>query len=215
MATKTPKSKPRAKTARKAPAAARRSARSDSEFADAVKDSAHQIWLAGLGAFAKAQDTSGAVIDKGNQLFDTLVRQGTSIQKRTMKVTEDKVNEVTSKVTKAATRLSDRANGTWDKLEGVFEQRVERALARLGVPTAKEVADLAKRVEQLTASVQALTKSPKPAAPAKAAKKAVRKAAKPAAPVKAAKKVAKKAVRKSAKPAAAPVAAATPEAPAA
>lgn len=208
MATKTPKAKPRAKTARKATPKARSAAHKDSELAAAVKDSAQQIWLAGLGAFSKAQDTSGTVLDKGSKLFDTLVRQGTSIQKRTMKVTEDKVNEVTSKVTKAASRISDKANGTWDKLEGVFEQRVERALGRLGVPTAKEVEALAKRVEQLTASVQALTKAGKPARAAKPAAAPAKPAARKA-PAKAAKKVTKRA----AKPA--PVVEAAPEAPAA
>ncbi|MEF9996583.1 MAG: phasin family protein [Burkholderiaceae bacterium] len=171
----------------------------DTQLAAAVKDSAQQIWLAGLGAYGKAQD-------EGGKVFEALVREGTSIQKRTMKVTEDKVNEVTSKVTKAATRLSKQANGTWDKLEGVFEQRVERALTRLGVPTNKEVAALAKRVEALTASVQALTKTTKPAraskaAPAKVAtvaktaKKAVKKvvkAAKAATPAKTAKRVVRK-----------------------
>ncbi len=170
----------------------------DTQLAAAVKDSAQQIWLAGLGAYAKAQD-------EGGKVFDALVREGTSIQKRTMKVTEDKVNEVTSKVTKAATRLTKQANGTWDKLEGVFEQRVERALARLGVPTNKEVAALAKRVEQLTASVQTLTKSSKPAraakapaakaSPARTAKAAKKPAKVVAKAVKAVKRVARKAVQ--------------------
>jgi poly(hydroxyalkanoate) granule-associated protein len=160
----------------------------DSQLAAAVKESAQQIWLAGLGAFAKAQDG-------GNKVFETLARQGVSIQKRTMKVTEDKVNEVTTKVTKAANRIQKQATGSWDKLENVFEQRVERAMTRLGVPTSKEVAALTKRVEQLTASVQALThKASKPAAAAPAAKKAVAK--KPAAKKPAATKVvAKKAVK--------------------
>ena len=64
-----------------------------------------------------------------------------------MKVTEDKVNDVTAKVTKVAAGLQKQANGTWDKLETVFEDRVERALTRLGVPTNKEitVADEARR----------------------------------------------------------------------
>jgi len=69
-----------------------------------------------------------------------------------MKVTEDKVNDVTAKVTKVAAGLQKQANGTWDKLETVFEARVERALTRLGVPTNKEIAALTKRVEELTAA---------------------------------------------------------------
>ena len=138
---------------------------SESQLRAAVKDSAQEIWLAGLGAFAKAQE-------EGEKVFKALVREGTSIQKRTMKVTEDRVNDVTAKVTKVAAGLQKQANGTWDKLETVFEARVERALTRLGVPTNKEIAALTKRVEELTRSVGSLTKSRPAKAPAKRARKA-------------------------------------------
>jgi len=128
----------------------------DNQLADAIKDSAQQIWLAGLGAFSKAQE-------EGQKVFNALVKEGNSIQKRTMRVTEDKMNEVTSRVGKLAGGFQKQATGTWDKLEGVFEERVERALTRLGVPTSKEIAELTARVEQLTASVQKLSGA-KPAA---------------------------------------------------
>jgi poly(hydroxyalkanoate) granule-associated protein len=75
-------------------------------------------------------------------------------------------------VTKVAAGLQKQANGTWDKLETVFEARVERALTRLGVPTNKEIAALTKRVEELTRSVGTLTKSRPAKAPAKRARKA-------------------------------------------
>jgi len=48
---------------------------------------------------------------------------------------------------------------------------VARALSRIGVPTNKDISNLARRVEELTASVQKLTR-----APAKPAKKAVKRA---------------------------------------
>lgn len=147
----------------------------DNQLADAVKDSAQQIWLAGLGAFSKAQE-------EGHKVFNALVKEGNSIQKRTMRVTEDKMNEVTSRVGKLAGGFQKQATGTWDKLEMVFEERVERALTRLGVPTNKEIAELTARVEQLTASVQKLSgvrpvaRVRKPAAPRKRAATAARKA---------------------------------------
>jgi poly(hydroxyalkanoate) granule-associated protein len=122
----------------------------DSQLAAAIKESAHQIWLAGLGAFSKAQE-------EGSKVFEALVKEGNSIQKRTMKLTEDRVNEVTSKVTRMAGSLQKQANASWDKLESVFEERVQRALTRLGVPTKKEIHALTKRVEELTASVQKLS----------------------------------------------------------
>jgi poly(hydroxyalkanoate) granule-associated protein len=144
---------------------------SDSQLAAAIKDSAQQIWLAGVGAFSKAQQ-------EGNKVFEALVREGNSIQKRTMRVTEDKVNEVTSKIGKFAGRFQHQANRNWDKLEGVFEERVERALKRLGVPTNKEITDLTHRVEKLTASVNKLGAAPaRKAAPRKRAARKARAAA--------------------------------------
>ena len=140
------------------------SAASDSHLAAAVKDSAQQIWLAGLGAFAKAQE-------EGQKVFTALVKEGNAIQKRTMKVTEDKVNEVSSSVSKIADQFQRQATGTWDKLETVFEQRVERALGRLGVPSNKEVTDLTKKVEHLTAAVNKLSGGRAVKAPAKRARK--------------------------------------------
>jgi len=124
--------------------------RGDSQLAGAIKESAQEIWLAGLGAFAKAQE-------EGQKVFKALVREGGSMQRRTMKATEDKVsdvsgrvNEVTNKVTQVAAGLQKQATGTWDKLESVFEARVERALNRLNVPTHREINALAKRVEELS-----------------------------------------------------------------
>lgn len=131
----------------------------DSHLAAAIKESAQQIWLAGLGAFSKTQE-------EGQKVFQALVREGTGIQKRTMKATEERVGEVTSKFAKVAGQFQKQANGTWDRLENVFEERVERALSRLGVPTHKEIATLTKRVEELTAAVEKL--SPAKAKPSRA-----------------------------------------------
>ena len=143
----------------------------NSQLSATIRESAQQIWLAGLGAFAKAQR-------EGNKVFDALVRQGESIQKTTRKVAEDKVTEMAAKAT-----------GTWDKLEQVFETRVARSLNSLGVPTKDDVAQLAKRVAELKAAVDKLNgasaKAKKPVAAAvkpvrRAAPKAAKAAAKPA-----------------------------------
>lgn len=131
----------------------------ESKLAQTVRDSAQQIWLAGLGAFSKAQA-------EGGKVFDTLVKEGQAIQAKTRKVAEAKVDEMTSTLGKMATKATNQASGNWDKLEQVFEERVARALNRIGVPTNKDIQNLAKRVEQLNASVQRLTGGParKPAA---------------------------------------------------
>lgn len=146
---------------------------SDPKLLQAVRESAQEIWQAGLGAFAKAQQ-------EGTKLFEALVKEGEGLSKKTRSVAEGKINEVTGNVSKAATQISSKAQAqateAWDKLEQVFEDRVARALNRLGVPTQRDVQTLTKRVEELTASVHALSggKSAavrKPAAKAPGAKK--------------------------------------------
>jgi poly(hydroxyalkanoate) granule-associated protein len=112
--------------------------KTDVKLAKAVADSGRQIWLAGLGAFAKAQE-------EGGKVFDLLVQRGKELEVRTREFAGGGVHE-----------LASRATGTIDKLEQVFEGRVARALKRLGVPSAKEVEHLSKRVAQLNAQVEAL-----------------------------------------------------------
>jgi poly(hydroxyalkanoate) granule-associated protein len=133
----------------------------DNELAQTVRQSAHQIWLAGLGAFSKAQE-------EGVKVFDALVKEGKTIEARTRKLAESKVAEMSGTMGRA----TKTATATWDKLEQVFEDRVARALQRLGVPTNKDIQSLAKRVEELTDSVNKLTGT---AAAKPAAKPAARK----------------------------------------
>ncbi|MES2321645.1 MAG: phasin family protein [Pseudomonadota bacterium] len=168
----------------------------DKQLASAVRTSAHQIWQAGLGAFAKAQE-------EGGRVFNKLVEEGTNLQRRTRSMAEDKVSEVTDTVTKVADGVSKQASGSWDKLEQVFEDRVARALSTIGVPTQKDIQELTRRVEQLSRAVAAATGKKVPAVKA-AAKPAAKKAAvKPAAKKVAAKPAAKKvAAKPAAKPAA-------------
>lgn len=146
----------------------------------AVKESAQQIWLAGLGAFAKAQE-------EGGKVFEALVKEGLSIQRKTQAAAEEKISEATSKmagmatgITAKATGITSMATGQWDKLENIFEDRVAKALNKLGVPSSKDVAALEARIDELTKSLQKLSAKPA-AAPKAAAPKAAPKAAKPAA----------------------------------
>ncbi|MBX9612194.1 MAG: phasin family protein [Burkholderiales bacterium] len=153
--------------------------KSGSHLTGTVKESAQQIWLAGLGAFAKAQE-------EGGKVFDALVKEGLTIQRKTQSVAEEKITEATSKMTSMATDISSRASGQWDKLENIFEDRVAKALNKLGVPSAKDVDALIARIDALNASVQKLSgKAPASAktAPARAARAAATKpAAKKSAP---------------------------------
>ena len=137
-----------------------------------VRDSAQQIWQAGLGAFNKAQA-------EGTKAFEALVKEGVSLQRKTQSVAEEKISEATSKMSTMANDISSKASGQWDKLEGIFEDRVAKALNKLGVPSAKDVNALIARIDELNKSVQKLSVKA-PAAKA-VAKKVAKTAAKPVA----------------------------------
>jgi poly(hydroxyalkanoate) granule-associated protein len=149
----------------------------DSHLANSVKDSAQQIWLAGMGAFSKAQA-------EGGKVFESLIKEGISLQRKTQGMAEEKISEVTGKMTSMAGDVQAKAGQHWDKLESIFEARTAKAMNKLGVPTAKDVDSLIKRVDQLAAAVAKLSKAaptkkvvaPKPA-PAPAAKKVAAKRA--------------------------------------
>ena len=154
--------------------------KSTPHLAGAVKESAQQIWLAGLGAFSKAQEGGGKV-------FEALMKEGLSIQRKTQAVAEEKISEATSKMANMAGDIQSKAGHQWDKLENIFEDRVAKALNKLGVPSAKDVEALIARIDELNKNVQKMS-GKAPAAKAPAAKKAApaRKAATPkAAPAKA------------------------------
>ncbi|SFB92150.1 phasin family protein [Massilia yuzhufengensis] len=141
----------------------------DEALARAVRASAQQIWQAGLGAFAKAQEEGGSA-------FTRLVRDGSVLQKRAREV-----EEATDTVARAAERATRRSGGSWGKLEQVFEERVARALATIGVPAASEVEALRRRVDQLELALADLA-ARLPATPAGAATPRTRRAPKAAPP---------------------------------
>jgi poly(hydroxyalkanoate) granule-associated protein len=165
-------------------------ARTAAPLSGAVKESAQQIWLAGLGAFSKAQE-------EGGKVFEVLVKEGLALQRKTQAAAEEKISEASSKVSTMASGIQSKAGYQWDKLENIFEDRVAKALNKLGVPSAKDLDALMARIDALNKNIEKAsakapatktagrkTKAapiPTPAAPA--AKKATRKTtAKRAAP---------------------------------
>ena len=151
---------------------------SPAQMSESVKDSAQQIWQAGLGAFNRAQA-------EGSKAFESLVKEGVSMQRKTQSAAEGKISEATSKMSTIATDIGSKASGQWDKLENIFEERVAKALNKLGVPSAKDINALITRIDELNKAVQKLsakapaakttTPAAKTKAPAKKAKPAARK----------------------------------------
>jgi poly(hydroxyalkanoate) granule-associated protein len=169
------------KTARAKPAAGNGSAELQARaehLSRSLVESAQQIWMAGVGAFNRAQG-------EGSKLFEALVKEGMSIDKTARQMAGGRVDAVRDAVEDRVAGARVRATDTWDRLEKVFEDRVQRALNKLGIPGREEIAGLSARVDALTAQLRRGESRPaaRPAArkPAAAKKPAPARKAKPAA----------------------------------
>lgn len=105
-----------------------------------IRKYTHQIWLAGLGAFSKAEE-------EGGRFFDALVDTGRDLETKTRSA-EAKVDELREKV-------RHRTGETMEKMEKAFDERLNRALSRLGLPSKHEVESLKQRIQELTTELEA------------------------------------------------------------
>jgi poly(hydroxyalkanoate) granule-associated protein len=117
----------------------------DSEWSQSVRESAHVIWLAGLGAFAK-------VSSEGGKLFETLVKEGEKVEERTREVAEGALEAAREQTGETRGRMIE----TWDKLEQIFEDRLNQVLGRLGVPSSDDLRELTQRIDTLQARLDEL-----------------------------------------------------------
>ncbi|MCH8498737.1 MAG: phasin family protein [Marinobacter sp.] len=122
----------------------------DGQLAEKIKDSARQIWLAGLGAYTKAEEDAG-------KFFDRLVREGEELESKTRGMVERHVKNVEGRVEE----VKEQASGTWNKLESMFDLRVSGALKRLGIHRREEIDALERRIAALEEELQALRNSRK------------------------------------------------------
>jgi len=123
-----------------------------SQLSDKMKESAQQIWLAGLGAFAKNQE-------EGKKVFEKLVDDGLSLQKKTQEALHEKVNMASEKITEMASNLKPDPTVHWAPLEDLFHNRVAKANEKLGVPDAAAFEALSLRVQALEKALGLVQKS--------------------------------------------------------
>ena len=162
------------KVAKKKKVVRKTSASKPSASFNKVQDNAHEIWLAGLGAFSLAQEEgvnlvrkggklvnerTGQVISESSKLFERLVSEGRKLEGKGKKMAGDAVGGVRSDVEGRVGKAREQARTNWDKLEKVFEERVARALSKLGVPTSDEIQELSERVQELNVRVRELAKA--------------------------------------------------------
>ena len=110
----------------------------DNELALKVRESANQLWLAGLGAYSITQA-------EGEKAFNALVKDGEIVQARTRKVADKTIASVTGK-----------AVDTWGRIEHVVEDGIARSLGKLGMPTNRDINKLSRSVVELSAVVHKL-----------------------------------------------------------
>lgn len=127
------------------PADSRDDRHSQERFAEQLRASAQEIWLAGVGAFARAQE-------EGGKLFDALVREGSALQGKAPEA-GDRIAQAAARMADMASEFSAKAGG---RLEGIFDQRVAKAVGNLGMASAQDVERLAARVEELERTVARL-----------------------------------------------------------
>jgi poly(hydroxyalkanoate) granule-associated protein len=159
------------KARRKSSSNTRKAARSSGLFnAKSITESAQQIWLAGMGAFTRAQA-------EGSKLFETLVREGLSLEQTARQLAGSRASAVRDAVETQVDQARERAADTWDKLEKVFEARVQRVLVKLGVPSRDDLNALTERVERLTEALRKTRSDKSDAAATPARAKTTRQAA--------------------------------------
>lgn len=120
----------------------------------AVIENVQQIWLAGMGAIARAQREGPAAFqDAVAEGFKLLNRKRSNAEKVIRDAFEAAQGSVQSRLDSAR----DQATETWDNLETLFQSRVQKAMQQLGVPNADEIRLLTRRVAELNDNVKALS----------------------------------------------------------
>ena len=124
-------------------------------------ENVQQVWLAGMGAIARAQK-------EGPAAFQDAVADGLKLLNRsrtqTQKMIRDAFETAQSTMQMRVEGVREQAGETWDNLEALFQSRVQKALRQIGVPNGDEIRLLIERVAELNDAVLKL--GGKPARPA-------------------------------------------------
>ena len=115
---------------------------------------ARKIWLAGLGAYAKAGQ-------EGSEYFKELVKSGEGVEKQGKKLVNEQVEAANSQIDSVKTTVTSNVSSVknkvevqLDKIEKAFDARVGRALNRLGIPSKHDVETLSAKLDELTALLE-------------------------------------------------------------
>lgn len=126
------------------------------KFQKDLQESAHKIWLAGLGAFTAASEESGRLVEESGRFFNKLVERGEEVEAQGRKSFRKAREEFESTAKKTKKEVEGRFDEVWEKID----DRLTDAMHRFGVPTREEIQTLTRRVEELNSKVDALRGAP-------------------------------------------------------
>lgn len=127
-----------------------------SETVVEVRSYARKIWLAGLGAYAKAGK-------EGLDYVKELIKAGESVEKDGKKVFDKELKAANSQIEVAKDEVAEvkgKVEVQFDKLEKLFDARVASALNRIGIPSKHDVDTLSAKLDKLTALVERAARKP-------------------------------------------------------
>lgn len=101
------------------------------------------VWWAGLGVFAVAQNA-------GSQVFDALVEEGKSWEQKRRERTEATARQV---------RQLTKEEGTVEAVERRVSKEVNNILQRVGVPRRSDLDELRDQVDALSEKIERLSQS--------------------------------------------------------
>lgn len=104
-----------------------------------------QIWLAGLGAFSRAEE-------EGNKLFDSLVKVGEELESSSAQP----IDTSNLKTTSFSSKINIKSQEKKEKVERILDQGVQHSLNRIGLVSTKDIQRLETLILQLHQKVDQL-----------------------------------------------------------
>ncbi len=115
-----------------------------------IKNSAKNVVFAGLGVVSIAQK-------EATKIYGNLVKEGQKFEKETVKSVKKVTDEAEGKVKS----IKSMASKQFNKIENLFEGKIESVLGKLDIPSTDDIKNLGERVEKL---IKEIEKSAKKAA---------------------------------------------------
>ncbi len=124
-----------------------------------VKHYSRQIWLAGLGAYAKVGKEGAGYIKGLVSEGEGIERQGKKLVTTQVEAANSQLDSVKQSVSSNVSSVKSKVEVQFDKIEKLFDRRVASALNRVGIPSRQDVDALSAKLDVLNALVARVAKT--------------------------------------------------------